>query len=67
VVLCVESYIGAETGGEGVKLEQQVLLTSQGPELLSAFPFEQSLLARTDGARPPWPSRRCHRDAARRP
>lgn len=44
MVLCVESYIGAEHGDEGVKLEQQVLVTDTGTELLSNFPFEAALL-----------------------
>ncbi|KAJ4256029.1 hypothetical protein NW762_009103 [Fusarium torreyae] len=44
MVICVESYIGEEGGNEGVKLEQQVLNTEIGIELLSEFPFEQSLL-----------------------
>ena len=46
MTLCVESYIGEEGGGEGVKLEQQVLLTDKGAELLSHFPFEEELLGR---------------------
>lgn len=45
MTLCVESFIGAETGGEGVKLEQQVLITETGTELLSKFPFEAALLS----------------------
>jgi Xaa-Pro dipeptidase len=45
MTLCVESYIGEEGGIEGVKLEQQVLITKTGIELLSEFPFEESLLA----------------------
>lgn len=44
MVLCVESYIGEEGGVEGVKLEQQVLITETGVELLSKFPFEESLM-----------------------
>jgi Xaa-Pro dipeptidase len=44
MTLCVESYIGEEDGGEGVKLEQQVLITEHGQELLSTFPFERALL-----------------------
>ena len=44
MTLCVESYIGAEGGTEGVKLEQQVLITETGVELLSRFPFEEDLL-----------------------
>ncbi len=44
MTLCVESFIGGETG-EGVKLEQQLLITESGTELLSEFPFEDALLA----------------------
>ena len=46
MTLCVESYIGEEGGHEGVKLEQQVLITEHGQELLSTFPFEPVLLDR---------------------
>ncbi len=45
MTLCVESFIGEEHQGEGVKLEQQVLVTETGVELLSRFPFEDALLA----------------------
>jgi Xaa-Pro aminopeptidase len=44
MTLCVESYIGEDGGAEGVKLEQQVLVTQSGIELLSRFPFEERLL-----------------------
>ncbi len=44
MTLCVESYIGAEGGKEGVKLEEQVLVNEDGTELLSDFPFEPDLL-----------------------
>lgn len=44
MVICVESYIGLEDGDEGVKLEDQVLITESGVEVLSQFPFEESLL-----------------------
>lgn len=44
MTLCVESYIGEDGGDEGVKLEQQLLITEDEPELLSTFPFEASLL-----------------------
>lgn len=44
--LCVESYIGGKDDREGVKLEQQVLITDSGCEVLSHFPFEESLLSR---------------------
>jgi Xaa-Pro aminopeptidase len=36
MVLCVESYIGAVGGHEGVKLEQQVLITADGAVPLSS-------------------------------
>ncbi len=45
MVLCVESYVGSESGGEGVKLEQQVLVTEAGCEPLSHYPFEAALLS----------------------
>ena len=45
MTLCVESFIGEEGGAEGVKLEQQVLVTETGVEPLSRFPFEDALLA----------------------
>ncbi len=44
MTICVESYIGDEAGGEGVKLEQHCLVTETGLEPLSIFPFEESLL-----------------------
>ncbi len=44
MTICVESYIGGEAGHEGVKLEQQVLVTETGTELLSRFPFEELFL-----------------------
>ena len=36
----VESFIGARAGGEGMKLENQYVVTETGPELLSHFPLE---------------------------
>lgn len=44
MVMCVESYIGATGGREGVKLEQQVLITSSGAVPLASYPFEEALL-----------------------
>ncbi len=46
MTVCVESFIGETGGREGVKLEQQVLITETGLELLSTFPFEEDLLGR---------------------
>jgi Xaa-Pro dipeptidase len=45
MTICIESYMGKVGGKEGVKLEQQILITSDGYELLSHFPFEEELLA----------------------
>jgi Xaa-Pro aminopeptidase len=42
--LCVESYIGPVGGDEGVKLEQPVLITKDGPVPLSNCPFEEDYL-----------------------
>lgn len=44
MTLCVESFIGREDGPDGVKLEQQVLVTETGVEVLSEFPYEDHLL-----------------------
>jgi Xaa-Pro aminopeptidase len=44
MVLCVESYVGKLNGGPGVKLEEQVLITENGYELLTNYPFESDLL-----------------------
>lgn len=43
MVLSVESYIGEVGGKEGVKLEQQVVLTAAGAELMSKEPFVDAL------------------------
>ena len=44
MVLCVESYMGAVGEDDGVKLEQQVLVTDDGYELLTTYPLEADLL-----------------------
>ena len=44
MAMCVESYVGREGGREGVKLEQQYLVTESGPELLSRYPLEDDWL-----------------------
>lgn len=44
MVLCVESYMGAVGERDGVKLEQQVLVTDNGIEPISTYPFETELL-----------------------
>jgi len=45
MVVCVESYIGAVGGQEGVKLEQQVLITSTGAVPMSHDPMIDTLRA----------------------
>jgi Xaa-Pro dipeptidase len=44
MTVCVESYIGEVGGPEGVKLEEQVLISDAGHEILSRFPLESALL-----------------------
>jgi Xaa-Pro aminopeptidase len=44
MVVTVESYMGAVGERDGVKLEEQVLITEDGCELLSSYPMEESLL-----------------------
>jgi Xaa-Pro aminopeptidase len=43
-VLTVESFVGSELGGPGVKLEDMYVITPTGAERLSTFPFEEDLL-----------------------
>lgn len=44
MTVCVESYIGAEGGSQGVKLEQQVVLTEHGCVSLTDCGFETDWL-----------------------
>jgi Xaa-Pro dipeptidase len=39
MVLTVEAFVGARSGGEGVKLEEQFLVTECEPEALSTYPL----------------------------
>ncbi len=43
MTLCIEAYIGRHGGHEGVKLEEQVLVTETGYERLSKYPFDERL------------------------
>lgn len=43
MVVCVESYIGEVGGKEGVKLEQQVLVTERGAVPMSKSPILNAL------------------------
>ena len=40
MTICVESYIGEVGGSQGVKLEDQYLVTKNGLKQLSSFPYE---------------------------
>ena len=45
MMLCIESYVGSEKSGQGVKLEDQLLVTETGVERMSAMvPFDERLL-----------------------
>lgn len=44
MVLCIESYMGAVGERDGVKLEQQVVVTDKGYELLTTSGFEEDLV-----------------------
>ncbi|MGI9352439.1 MAG: M24 family metallopeptidase [Rhizobiaceae bacterium] len=44
MVVTIESYMGPKGERDGVKLEEQVLVTEDGFELLSTYPMEESLL-----------------------
>ncbi len=44
MVICIESYIGEETQHEGVKLEDQFLITQDGVERMTNYPFCQAFL-----------------------
>ena len=39
MTVCVESYVGEEGGPDGIKLEEQVLITAGGCEVLSTYPL----------------------------
>ncbi|MGH6922707.1 MAG: M24 family metallopeptidase [Propylenella sp.] len=43
MIVCVESYVGRHGGREGVKLEEQVLITETACEQLSRYPRDQRL------------------------
>jgi Xaa-Pro aminopeptidase len=46
MVFCVESYVGSGESGQGVKLENQLLVTETGAEVMSDYHFENRLLAK---------------------
>lgn len=44
MVLTIESYMGPKGEQDGVKLEEQILVTEHGYEMLSSYPMEEDLL-----------------------
>lgn len=44
MVVCIESYMGGIGERDGVKLEQQVIVTESGYEPMTSYPWEKSLL-----------------------
>jgi len=46
MVVCVESYVGRHGGHEGVKLEEQLLITETGFDRLSTYPYDNRLMGR---------------------
>jgi len=44
MTLCVEAYVGEVGGRDGIKLENQLLVTETGCEVLTHYPFEDSFL-----------------------
>jgi Xaa-Pro dipeptidase len=45
MMLCVEAYIGVVGGRDGIKLEEQVLITEDGYENFSRAPFDDLLMS----------------------
>ena len=46
MVLCVEALVGTVGGDFSIKLEDQVLVTEDGHETLSTYPFDAALMGR---------------------
>jgi Xaa-Pro aminopeptidase len=45
MVVCIESFIGVVGEPDGVKLEQQALITETGIEYLTTYPLEEDMLS----------------------
>lgn len=45
MMLCVETYMGVKGAKDGIKLEDQVLITEDGVENLTRYPFDEVLSA----------------------
>ena len=46
MVLCVEALVGEDGGAFSIKLEDQVLITENGYENLTRYPFDAALMGR---------------------
>jgi Xaa-Pro aminopeptidase len=46
MVLCVEALVGEVGGSFSIKLEDQVLITEDGYENLTSYPFDDRLMGR---------------------
>lgn len=46
MIICVESYVGWDRSAQGVKLENQYLITETGTECMSNYPFDERLSGR---------------------
>lgn len=44
MVICVEAYVGEVGGKHGVKLEDQVLISEDGIDNMTTYPFEEAFL-----------------------
>jgi hypothetical protein len=44
MVVCVESYIGCPSSQQGVKLEDQFLITDSGAERIGSYPLASALI-----------------------
>ena len=44
MAICVESYVGRHGGGEGVKMEDQGIITENGFEQMSVYPLDERLM-----------------------
>ena len=44
MVICMEASFGRENGSEQVKLEEQLLITKDGPQVMSQAPYDWRLV-----------------------
>ena len=44
MVLAIENYVGRSGGKDGVRLEENLIVTDDGYEIISKYPFEPKLM-----------------------